>query len=268
MSILTCVYVLLTLAYVIISARSLKAIKKQADLTEKQGESSTEQFNKQLAAMNEAREQTNKLIEQATAQAEALTQQARSTAHLIGQAARQADALHSLVSATRKSADAAGESAAMAASNVLALMNAERAWIMAEIQWRANMHVVKHSDSLSLDIFLLYQNDGKTPAWITEVRILFRIIDAQPVKPLYGTSPGDFAISGPIPVTIGEKGKIKAWLQCEGIQEGKTLIVYGFIKYRDVFSPDRETRFGYKVIQSGFNRIAEIGDSWHYNGYT
>lgn len=194
-------------------------------------------------------------------QFQANTQQSASTAHIIGQAARQADALYSLVSATSKSA-------AAAASNVLALMNAERAWIMAEIQWRTNMHVVKHSGGLSLDIFLLYQNDGKTPAWIMEVRILFRIIDARPVKPLYGTGPGDFAISGPIPVTIGEAGKIKAWLQCEGIQEEKTLLVYGFIKYRDIFSPDRETRFGYTVNQSGFNRISEIGDSWHYNGYT
>src|SRR5215469_7305811 len=72
MAILTAIYVGLTATYVIISLFTLKAIKRQAQITEKQGESSADQFQKQLSAMEDARKQTDRRIAQAEAQLTAL----------------------------------------------------------------------------------------------------------------------------------------------------------------------------------------------------
>ena len=51
---------------------------------------------------------------------------------------------------------------------------------------------------------------------------------------------------------------------------GKFLVIYGYIKYRDIFSPDeRETRFGYKITDDyRLERISGSGDFWQYNSYT
>ena len=69
---------------------------------------------------------------------------------------------------------------------------------------------------------------------------------------------------------MGGEAKVKAALECEGHREaGKALLVYGFIKYRDAFTADRETRFGYKISEDNkFHRIVGKGDFWQYNSFT
>jgi hypothetical protein len=223
---------------VLAAYKTLRAIESQARIMA--GQLNT--MDGQLTAMKESGAQTDRLIEQAGKQAEA----------------------------TR--------------ANAAVLMNAERAWIMTQIRWSGEVtgmgdptqtRVVQGTgadgDTLSIDICLTYQNDGKTPAWIMEKRILFRNVESLPVPPQFEWEVfGDYERIGPEPVTVGGDGKIRTILTCEGRRElGKSLVVYGFVKYRDVFSPERETRFGYVISPDNkFQRIAGEGDFWQYNSYT
>jgi hypothetical protein len=97
MSGLTAVYVGATIFYAVVARKTLGAIERQADLTEKQGNSSAEQFSQQLSAMVEARTQTGELIRQATAQAAALIKVAEATEKNAEAAKASADALRASV---------------------------------------------------------------------------------------------------------------------------------------------------------------------------
>jgi hypothetical protein len=179
-----------------------------------------------------------------------------------------------------KSVKAAQDNAAAAKASADALINSERAWVMADIKWSADvagltrstqLRVVNGSGEVSADICLIYQNDGKTPAWITEKRIILREVSALQNPPDYTPdATGDAFTLVSEPLTVQGTGKYCAILTCKGNRElGKTLVVYGFIKYRDVFSPDRETRFGYVITpETHFQRIAGKDDFWQYNRNT
>lgn len=79
MASLTAIYVVLTGLYALISYKTLKAIQEQ-------GKSSADQFQKQLAAMDKAREQTDKLIAQTIAQVEVLARTAEAASKSAGTA--------------------------------------------------------------------------------------------------------------------------------------------------------------------------------------
>jgi hypothetical protein len=165
--------------------------------------------------------------------------------------------------------------------NAKALINSERAWVMAEIQWNPQRKGIVEGTSITLDktvdettveLCLICKNEGKTPAWIVEKRILFRITDSLSSTPRFDVQPGDFFDLRPEPLGVGQPSKICTALECADRRgNGKAMIVYGFVKYRDVFKPERETRFGYRItIQGTLERIAAIGekDFYQYNSYT
>ena len=55
------------------------------------------------------------------------------------------------------------------------------------------------------------------------------------------------------PLAVGRKTEPQdANLICQKAREdGKMVVVYGIVKYRDVFAPDRTTTFGYRVRVDG-----------------
>jgi hypothetical protein len=146
-------------------------------------------------------------------------------------------------------------------------MNAERAWIMPELKWGIKSGLLRFVDksgsihtNASIDLF--WQNDGKTPAWISEVVIKLEVTSAGPAaqpdmtggEVLYGPFP---VVPGPRPFSAGKRFVLSG----EGwAGTGKMTLIYGLVKYRDIFTPkDKiwESWFGYRVVGiSGLERIA------------
>ncbi len=195
----------------------------------------------------------------------------------------------------KDSVTAAKDNAEAAKASAEALINSERAWVMADIRWTAdmpprsvprptNLRIIDGSGDVTIDVCLICKNEGRTPAWITQKVILFRVVDSLPKPPpvggIYEFREGDYFFFGPEPIGIETESTITTTLTCKGQRElGKALLVYGIVKYRDIFSPDRETRFGYMITNTHLHRIASVrlsipslgvdeDDIWHYNSYT
>ena len=87
----------------------------------------------------------------------------------------------------RVSAKAASVSALASDKSAESLINSERAWIMAELVFSADLPApaptksrIVYGDSsdgrhtIAIDVCLICRNDGRTPAWISCTRIHFR----------------------------------------------------------------------------------------------
>lgn len=154
----------------------------------------------QLAEMQKAQTKTDALIVQATSQADAAL------------------------------------SAARAAENHYQIMrNAERPWILIE---KIQLNKFQHSEELI--VYLTIKNYGRTPAFMTEHKIIFRLMQSVPKPPLeYSPFPREFQQEIITPNAIG-KAAIRlieerlTRTQVEDVMNRKEfLYVFGFIKYRD-----------------------------------
>jgi hypothetical protein len=182
----------------------------------------------------------------------------------------------SLIAQAEKHADAAKRSAN-------ALVNSERAWIMTEVKFSADVlglpnptqlriveGVSDGIENVSIDLSLICKNAGRTPAWITERVICFRNIAVLPNVPDFTVElGGDYRSPVLEPLNAGAESKTRWTLDCKGPTKAtNSLVVYGFVKYRDIFSPERETRFAYTARGLLLSRFASTEDYWEYNKYT
>lgn len=134
-----------------------------------------------------------------------------------------------------------------------AMVNSERAWVMADLRWRDRVRTGRNNmDGQWADLDLFCKNDGRTPAWITEKFARLAIVTTIPEEPDFSSiCHRDFHKICTEPLRVGGDSTISVDLACEGLREAeKTMIVYGFVRYRDVFSSDSETRFGYIFAHS------------------
>jgi hypothetical protein len=147
--------------------------------------------------------------------------------------------------------------------------NSERAWIMAELMWRDRPRFINTSGKgkTYIDLDLICQNDGATPAWISEIRIRFELVETMPPVPIfYPERRGDFIELRPTPVSVKGKHIFKADCHHTKKRESEvTKIIYGFVRYRDAFGSNRETRFGYSF---GRDDVLERMDISAYNKHT
>lgn len=155
-------------------------------------------------------------------------------------------------------------------ANAIALINGERAWVMANIKWPTDRmrQININSDKTGLDMFLTFQNDGGTPVWITEKFCRLAIVDLIPEQPNFAdVGDGDFIDVSPEPLSVNGSSEVRMTLLCLG-KSGweRATVIYGFIKYRDVFSPSRETRFGFVVGPD--NELTRIAGRPEYNKNT
>jgi hypothetical protein len=164
-------------------------------------------------------------------------------------------AIEKQTEANRKSADAAHKSAD-------ALVSAERAWVMVNVKWaaqRGQLRRVDGSDGITrtvADVNLICRNQGKTPAWIVERHIRIEVTNSVSPKPLLQGAEISY---DPEPLAVDGSESFQHWsLTGDGwAGAGRFTLIYGVVKYRDVFSPSRETWFGYIVKPDGrFERIA------------
>lgn len=152
-----------------------------------------------------------------------------------------------------KQASAARDNAQAAKLNAQALISSERAWVMAELRWRDRVRIIgRNTQKSAVDLDLSCENDGKTPAWITEVRVRVEIVDLVPPEPIFDpVRDEDFLELRLVPMAVKGKEVFKVDCRCDaGWNFGKTKMIYGFVRYRDAFSSNRETRFGYTFAPS------------------
>jgi hypothetical protein len=150
----------------------------------------------------------------------------------------------------QKAAEASAKSAVAATKSADALVNSERAWIFAGFGnipllggiFHHNLSDGSHTTHINLS-FKCW-NEGKTPAWIDEVRCCLRFFTTIPTTP-------QIELCEPMkisPEAVGpskESQKIDFSLECDGRgEQGETLIAYGFVDYRDMFGDTkRRTTF-------------------------
>jgi hypothetical protein len=207
MAILTCIYVILTGAYVWVSLLTLNAIQRQGKHAEDQAGTSTEQFNKQLSTME------------------------------------------AQVVAMSKSAEAAKASADAAEKTAKALINSEAASIMVSIVMdNSNVRSVSDSTGDRTEIYFNYIciNQGRTAAWIIQKGFRFLILDSMPDEPDL-ESIGSLQLE-PESVDAHQESQRQFSWECRGhIRHENIALIWGVVKYEDVFGNQRWSRFGYKI---------------------
>ncbi len=160
-----------------------------------------------------------------------------------------------------------------------ALVNSERAWIIVDLRWQrtTQLKLVEQTRMVnnivttetSAFVECVYKNNGRTPAWIIEKRIGVSIGDSIPTEPLLDQTPVRDA--GIEPLAPDKESVWSVQPGCEGHADfGKITIIYGVVKYRDIFNEMRETTFGYMVGPSRElkRELERIPGVVAYNRYT
>ncbi len=177
--------------------------------------------------------------------------------------------------AEMKAQTTVGKASADAANlNAQAVIEAERAWIFAELGTYAIPRPnIQHGTSSSgdgtpierteiMNIKLTCKNQGKTPAWIDAIHAQLDIVDSrwqiedQPVlrsvrgKGNQGTLP---------PIGAGEEQSRSLTLVCDGYRKDRDefLSIYGVIEYHDIFGKHRETVLAYSADEN--NLVPQSG---------
>ncbi len=158
-----------------------------------------------------------------------------------------------------------------AEKNAEAVVNAERAWIMTTIDHADLVHI-QDTENLQTGEFtsvvyltLNYKNVGRIPCWVTDKAVWFLILDSIPNDPVFDVPAQRFIETEPM--VPGEPHHINlSQLTCKGVhvmvlsgggggEGGNVPVVYGYVRYRDPFGSNRETRFGYMVKGHRWERI-------------
>lgn len=146
----------------------------------------------------------------------------------------------------------------------------ERAWVMADVEpdsekWRdRKLHVLQGSgtsgDSTAIYAVLVCTNAGKSPAWINETRAKFEIVETLPPTPNFESA--EYVEASTIPLGMVEGGAAPhtqrlPWTPTAvGHEElGKMSVIYGFVRYRDIFKRLHVTTFGYRIIHGQLKRL-------------
>src|SRR5713226_6538956 len=158
----------------------------------------------------------------------------------------------------------------------------ERAWVMAQIdgdrkKWSdGKVHIVEGSgtsgDSTGTWIILSCHNEGKSPAWIYEKRVKFEVVPRVNPAPDFDSLPVVF--NGREPIGIGQAAipNVTKLHRLE-IAEGHTkpadmMIIYGIVKYHDIFKEIRTATFGYQITREAEGYTLERLTEAAYNDNT
>ena len=156
-----------------------------------------------------------------------------------------------------------------------ALMTAERAWVIVDIQWAPKYpgrnHMQKtwggRQDTTMVSVRLPCSNQGKTPAWITEKRACIQVVKSLPTVPDIAAI--DIIQSELEPLGAEHMTGEKRDFVLEGdgwesrLEEGLMTVVYGAVKYRDIFSNERQTTFAWRITLD--NELERLEGYSEYN---
>lgn len=153
--------------------------------------------------------------------------------------------------------------------------NTERAWIMVDVEFGPEPGTIAElsditGDKTSISFSCICRNQGKSPAWITERRSKFEIVESlNSLSPTPQLERTEILQDGFEPLAVERESKIKLELISAGRLDGKIGLLYGRIKYRDIFGRTRNTTFGYTVtlLNAGVGkRLERITKFPKYNG--
>ena len=152
-------------------------------------------------------------------------------------------------------------------ANAKAMINAERAWVMVDLQWSpVDLKVAYGSgqsgDTVDVTVLCLCWNAGKSIGWITEKWATLKVYDRIPEHPDFSDNQKVFQHSvQPIASEKSDDG-VRVWLNAPGTHEDRlrrSFVIYGYVKYRTIFGKEgetRETRFGYVLTpQTNLDRM-------------
>jgi hypothetical protein len=154
------------------------------------------------------------------------------------------------------------------------LVTSERAWVMVDIDWIPGMghgflgqtvagQIAR--ENMTVIVRLIYRNEGRSPAWISEKRANAVAMQSLPDKP--NLESAEIVMRESEPLAIGRELKKDITLTCNERDEKDTVVIYEIVRYRDAFGENRETTFGYTVRlgQGTFERLEGYPE---YNKYS
>lgn len=237
-----------------------------------------------IAQMTTAGEQTNQLIEHASNQAEALLLAAEAAANQARATFHTSEATAELVKAAQKTAEIGEATAKSALLNAQALINAERAWVMVDVDFRFGTRPVKltsgdGSISTAAEVEVSLRNSGSTPAWVFEQWVRLEVanfvvasVTEYPIPRFppvgEGGKPKMSQVNYNIlPIVKGqEPTKWRAHVSDSGWatdDNGLFVHIYGVVRYRDVSNSLRETYFGYGLWHGKLDRMPSKAYNHH-----
>jgi DNA-binding XRE family transcriptional regulator len=163
-----------------------------------------------------------------------------------------------LIEQARASADAAQQSAKAADITAQRLAQIEGARIVPSLEFLPLLGNILYGhhmeggeivETIGIHIRLVCANHGKSTAWITQKRLKAEVVFVIQESPDFDAV--DVIQEGFEPVAPNASTNKEETVMCIGRETGgRMLLLYGSIKYRDMFSDDREVTFGYRVTVS------------------
>lgn len=139
------------------------------------------------------------------------------------------------------------------------LISGERAWILTFLEpgYSVTHGSGTDGDKVSVWVRIICRNSGKSPAWITGKAVHVALVREIPTMPPIDFSALTYPVAqnDPDPYITDPE-----WVECPGKfarDDGQKLLLYGAIRYRDIFGKDRQTTFGYEYghVRRLFERI-------------
>jgi hypothetical protein len=109
-------------------------------------------------------------------------------------------------------------------------------------------------DNTSFYAVLLCKNEGNSPGWVDEKRAKFEIVSSLPPRP--DLESAQVIQAGPIP--IGPNREDELHFEPKALrhhESSKMTVIYGAVRYRDIFGKQRQTTFAYRVLDGQLRRL-------------
>jgi hypothetical protein len=155
---------------------------------------------------------------------------------------------------------------AIAQAQIKLSQNAERAWILTELEWpdTSRLRVVTGTSSrkgeesvetTSVEVTLVCKNEGRSPAWVDTIQGYAEIVEGKvrDLPPPVGHKAQPFIPLGPI--APGQENRRQLLLECPGhIKNNQLMSLFVIVEYRDIFEQKRVTTCGYTVSGTYLSR--------------
>jgi hypothetical protein len=185
---------------------------------------------------------------------------------------RQAGIMEQQMKAMETAAEAAKASAEAANANIKLFINKERAWLAVEVDdlvWENP--IVPPPVTTLKGVYYKVRFFGSTPAFIEDSSVSAFLYD-----PAQNTGINDIPMAIPVPKIVSADTKLETFHtsilpriltsldlsndELDAIKKGKLAVRFrGFVRYRDAFEIERETKFDYLWKESG---LFGFGTEW------
>jgi hypothetical protein len=164
-------------------------------------------------------------------------------------------------------ATAASDNAIAAKKSADALINSERSWVIPELEFLTDRGtvVVDYTGSKTLaDLKVTCANCGNSPAWITEIDVRMEIGSIPRTDPDFTPEGHEISLQYEPIAPNGRSFELPLrQVVAEGDVAGKNYaFIHGIVKYRDAFTPNGKSFFGYTIQKDGLKyHLGRIRDA-------